>query len=80
MALTHDAPYGAQQYPVRLLTLDEARQELRLGATKLAELVATGELASIRVGRRRLIPADAIAAFVAGRLAADAGRGGGRVA
>jgi len=76
MALTHDAPNGAQQHPVRLLTLDEARQELRLGATKLAELVATGELASIRVGRRRLIPADAIPAFVAGRLAAD-GRGGG---
>lgn len=80
MALTHDAPTGAQQHPVSLLTMDEARQELRLGMTKFTELVATGELASIRIGRRRLIPADAIAAFVADRLAADAGRGGGGIA
>jgi len=79
MALTHDAPTGAQQHPVSLLTMDEARRELRLGMTKFTELVATGELASIRVGRRRLIPADAITAFVAGRLAAG-GRGGGQVA
>lgn len=76
-APAEDAPKTPYYTPsARLLTLAEARAQLRLGATKVAELVATGQLASIKVGRRRLIPADAITAFVSERLAA----GGGRVA
>ncbi len=57
-------------YPRRLLTVAEARDELRLGATKFAELLASGELASIRVGRRRLVPVHAIDDYIAGQLSA----------
>lgn len=56
--------------PRRLLTVAEARDELRLGATKCAELLASGELASFRVGRRRLVPVKAIDDYIAAQLAA----------
>jgi excisionase family DNA binding protein len=39
-----------------------------LGRTKIFELVASGELPSVRVGRRRLVRADALREF-AERLA-----------
>ncbi len=60
-------------YPRRLLTVVEARDELRLGATKFAELLASGELASIRVGRRRLIPVKAIDDYITAQLTAANG-------
>ncbi|MGH9072088.1 MAG: helix-turn-helix domain-containing protein [Acidimicrobiales bacterium] len=60
-------------YARRLLTVAEARDELRLGATKCAELLASGELASIRVGRRRLVPVKAIDDYIAAQLSAARG-------
>lgn len=41
-----------------------------LGRTKVYELLASGELASVRIGRRRFVPAAAVAQYVA-RLAQD---------
>jgi excisionase family DNA binding protein len=38
-----------------LLTVDEARLWLRLGRTRLNELLQSGELPSFKVGRRRFI-------------------------
>jgi excisionase family DNA binding protein len=38
-----------------LLTVEEARLWLRLGPTKLNELLQSGELPSFKVGRRRFI-------------------------
>ena len=38
-----------------LLTVDEARVWLRLGRTRLNDLLQSGELPSFKVGRRRFI-------------------------
>jgi excisionase family DNA binding protein len=36
-----------------------------LGRTKIYELIASGELRTVKIGRRRFIPADAIREYVA---------------
>jgi excisionase family DNA binding protein len=41
-----------------------AGQVLSLGRSKIYELLKSGQLESIVIGRRRLIPADALATFV----------------
>jgi excisionase family DNA binding protein len=43
-----------------LLTVDEVRLWLRLGRTRLNELLQSGELPSFRVGRRRFIRRGAV--------------------
>lgn len=45
-------------------TFDEALQALPIGRTKLKQLIATGELQSFTVGRKRLIPVAALQALV----------------
>lgn len=57
--------------PERLLSVDEAARALGVGRSMLYGEIASGRLRSLRVGRRRLVPASAIAAYVA----AAAGRG-----
>ena len=47
-----------------LLTVDEAAEQLGVGRTLLYELVNSGELESVRIGRLRRIPAAAIAVYV----------------
>ena len=37
---------------------------LRCGRTQVFNLIRTGELASLKVGRRRLVPRDSILAYV----------------
>jgi excisionase family DNA binding protein len=39
-----------------------------IGRSKLYELFAAGELVSVKVGRRRLVPASSIADFTARRI------------
>lgn len=51
--------------PDRLLSVDEAAAMLGLGRTRLLAEVYSGRLASLKVGRRRLIPAGAITAYIA---------------
>jgi excisionase family DNA binding protein len=41
-----------------------AAAELGVGRTTVYELLASGELESIRIGRARRIPADALRAYV----------------
>jgi len=53
----------------------EAAQIVSQGRTKLYEALASGELRSVKVGRSRLIPADALVEY-ANRLAE--GNGGSR--
>ncbi|HSW43084.1 MAG TPA: excisionase family DNA-binding protein [Patescibacteria group bacterium] len=57
--------------PERLLSVDEAARTLGIGRSMLYAEIAHGRLRSLRVGRRRLVPASAIATYVA----AAAGRG-----
>lgn len=47
-----------------LLTVDEAAEQLGVGRTLLYELVTSGELESVRIGRLRRIPAAAIGEYV----------------
>jgi excisionase family DNA binding protein len=48
-----------------LLTVEEAAERLSIGRTKVFELVRTGMLESVTIGRCRRIPARALEPFVA---------------
>jgi excisionase family DNA binding protein len=48
-----------------LLTVDEAAERLSIGRTKAYELMATGALESVTIGRCRRIPVEALDPFVA---------------
>lgn len=43
-----------------LLSITDAAESLSLGRTAVYELLNAGELTSVHVGRRRLIPAEAV--------------------
>ena len=49
-----------------LLKPEEAAEILSIGRSKVYELMGTGELASVRIGACRRIPAEALSDFVAG--------------
>ena len=49
-----------------LYDVNEASIMTSLGRSKLYELMATGEVESVKVGKRRLIPAEALERFVQG--------------
>lgn len=49
-----------------LLKPEEAAEILSIGRSKVYELIGTGELASVRIGACRRIPAEALSDFVAG--------------
>jgi excisionase family DNA binding protein len=51
--------------PDRLLSIDEAAERCGLGRTSLYELIGRGELATIKVGRRRLVAEAAVTDFIA---------------
>lgn len=50
--------------PDRLLGLDEAGAMLGIGRSRLYAELDAGRLRSVKVGRRRLVPGEAIAAFI----------------
>lgn len=54
-----------------LLTPEQAAKRLEVGRSTLYGLIASGEVESIKVGRARRIPADALVEYV-GRLRAAA--------
>jgi excisionase family DNA binding protein len=59
-----------------LLSPSEAARRLSLGRTRLYQLLASGELVSVQVGRLRRIPTRALRDYVDGLVAvqcADAG-------
>jgi len=51
--------------PERLLSIDDAAERLGIGRSRLYDELAAGRLRSLKVGRRRLVPASALAAYVA---------------
>ena len=56
----------------QLLDLTEARAVLGgIGRTKLYELVGTGELRTVKIGRRRFVPVQAIEEYVQGLSGAE---------
>jgi excisionase family DNA binding protein len=50
---------------VKLLTVVEAARELGISRSKVYELLADGELPSVRIGRTRRIAVTALEEFVA---------------
>ena len=50
--------------PDRLLDVDEAAATLGIGRSALYGEIAAGRLHSVKVGRRRLVPAAAVAEFI----------------
>jgi excisionase family DNA binding protein len=55
----------------QLLSLDAASKRLGVGMTLVRRLVREGQLASCRVGSRRLVPSREIDRFIEERLAGD---------
>ena len=57
--------------PDRLLSIDEAASALGIGRTACYQELTNGRLRSFKVGRRRLIPASAIDAYIDARIGED---------
>jgi excisionase family DNA binding protein len=55
-----------------LLTIQEAADRLRIGKRTVERYVADGEIVSIKIGRRRLVPETELERYV--RLAQRRGR------
>ncbi len=47
-----------------VLTVEEAAQRLGVGRTVMYALVSSGAVESVRIGRLRRVPADALVTFV----------------
>jgi excisionase family DNA binding protein len=60
-------PTAAPQYG-RLCSLEDARHHLGVGRSLVKRLLATGEVRSVKVGSRRLIPIAELDRFIAERL------------
>jgi excisionase family DNA binding protein len=57
-----------------VLTVEEAAERLGVGRTVMYALVSSGAVESVRIGRLRRVPADALVSFLNGLRE---GRGGG---
>lgn len=55
----------------RALRVEEAAEALGIPRTKCFELIASGELPSIKFGRLRRVPVEALDVLIASRLAAQ---------
>jgi excisionase family DNA binding protein len=49
-----------------LLRPEEVADALAVGRTAVFELIRTGELRSVKIGKSRRIPADAVVDYIAG--------------
>lgn len=56
---------------VLLLTPEEAARALSISRSKLYELLADGQLVSVRIGALRRIPVEALNSFIAQLAGAD---------
>jgi len=56
-----------------LLTIEEACQALGIGRSKTYQLLTSGELASIKIGSRRLVAVTSITEYIRQQLHADDG-------
>ena len=55
---------GHEQNDVLMLTVEEAARRLGLGRTLVYQLISSGELESVTVGRLRRVPAECLAEYV----------------
>ena len=71
---THERPSATSARSKRaidpvLLTITEAATALAIGRTTVYELIGSGELDVVHIGRSSRVPADAIREFVAAKRA-----------
>ncbi|WP_412743472.1 helix-turn-helix domain-containing protein [Krasilnikovia sp. MM14-A1004] len=57
-------PMPAQEHPV-VLTVEEAAEMLKVGRTTVYDLIRTGDLRSVMIGRLRRIPYTGVLAYLA---------------
>ncbi len=50
----------------QLFTEQEVRKRIPIGHSKYYELIASGELRSVKIGRRRFVTEQAVADYIAG--------------
>lgn len=65
MGLDQPAPANNLFIPPALLTVPEAMAALRLSRATVYDLIRSGELGSVTIGRSRRIPTQAVQTFVA---------------
>ncbi len=63
----------AQGLPKMLLTMEEAAQVLSLGRNTIYDLVLHKQIASVKIGRLRRVPLEALQAFVDQQLGQSQG-------
>jgi excisionase family DNA binding protein len=51
--------------PPLVYRVDEAAEALRLSRSAIYELIRSGQLRSVKLGRRRLVPVEALTEYVA---------------
>jgi excisionase family DNA binding protein len=66
--------------PARLLSIIAAAKALGVSRNTVFALLSSGKLGYVRIGRRRLVPADTIENFISANLVAKEGCAAGRVA
>jgi len=66
--------------PARLVSIVAASKALGISRNTVFSLLSRGKLDYVRIGRRRLVPADAIERFIAANLVAEQADKAGRVA
>lgn len=49
-----------------LLSIPEACEKLRIGRTRLYQILNAGQIKAVRIGKRTLIPGDSIEEFING--------------
>jgi excisionase family DNA binding protein len=64
--MTRTLTIPAPPAEVTLLTAEQAARRLSIGRTKMFELLKSGEVMSVQIGRLRRIPIQALAAYAAG--------------
>jgi len=65
MPKTNHSDLDSENTPPRLLSIPRAARELGVCRTVVYELLRDGKIKSVKIGRRRLIPHDAVEAFIA---------------
>jgi excisionase family DNA binding protein len=61
----------ASPLPDRLLSIEEAAQQLGIGRTLMYSELRSGRLASVKLGRRRLVPRAALGRYTSGENHVD---------
>jgi excisionase family DNA binding protein len=65
MSIPATTPSQGAHIQARLMSIKQATATLGIGRTLAYELIGLGKLKTVRIGRRRFVPLDAIESFIA---------------